>query len=97
MMAMLWHVRNTWPASAWFSLNIYRKWNILAVQGGEITVQSNEWVLQGDLLSIIIYVLGVIPLIRALHHHILESEHQWKRDNLQVWYKDDYALAYNFA
>ena len=67
---MLWAVWHEWPSGAQVTFNCYRHWATLVVQdSGEGSVHflhSKEGVTQGDPLAMIVYGIGVLPLIRKL-------------------------------
>ena len=68
--AMLWAVRYEWPNGAQFTYNCYRHWSTLVVRntedGSGHFLHSKEGVTQGDLLAMIAYGIGILPLIRVL-------------------------------
>eukprot|EP00957_Ditylum_brightwellii_P131615 10037849-Ditylum_brightwellii.AAC.1 len=64
-MAMLWHVRHVWPSGCRYAFNTYRHWKILVVRGGKC-LYSKEGVTQGGPLAMILYALGVLPIIDHL-------------------------------
>ena len=72
---MLWAVRHEWPGGAQFTFNCYRHWATLVARntldGSGHLFHRKEGVTQGDLLAMITYVIGVLPLIRDLRraHH----------------------------
>ena len=78
--AMLLHARVLWPRCARFLFNTYRGWSMLIVRGASECLYSKEGVTQGDPLSMFMYAIGTLPLIRSLHNPSL-----WT----QVWYADD--------
>ena len=78
--AMLLHARVFWPQCARFLFNTYRGWSMLIVRGASECLYSKEGVTQGDPLSMFMYAIGTLPLIRSLHNPSL-----WT----QVWYADD--------
>ena len=41
--------------------------------------------MQGDALVTIFYGLGVLPIIQAPQNYVLDLEHHWHCDSLQVW------------
>ena len=82
---MIWDVRNEWPSGAQFTFNCYRNWATLVLRNAEDgSVQflhRKEGMTQGYHLTMIVYGIGVLPLIRYLwdeHPHIT-----------QTWYADD--------
>ena len=68
--AMLWYVSHEWPSGAQFTFNCYRHCSTLVVRdirdGSFHFMHSKEGVTQGDPLSMIAYIIGVLPLIREL-------------------------------
>ena len=64
---MLWAVRFKWPSGAWFAFNCYRHWYTLVIRAGYGPghfLFSKEGVTQGDTLEMVVYGLGITPLIR---------------------------------
>ena len=78
--AMLLHARVLWPRCARFLFNTYRGWSVLVLKGSSTFLYSKEGVTQGDPLSIFMYAIGTLPLIRSLH-----NPGHWT----QLWYADD--------
>ena len=70
--AMLWAVWHKWPSGAQFTFNCYRHWATLVVRDtGDRSghfLHSKEGVTQGYPLTMIAYVIGVLPLIRELRN-----------------------------
>jgi len=77
--ALLWNVRILWPRCSRFIFNTYQGWAALVVRGSEESLFSREGVTQGDPLSMFLYAIGTIPLIRSLNGF----------DVRQIWYADD--------
>ena len=75
------NVRTICPALAPILINTYRSPGSLFVNG--TTIQSVEGTTQGDPLGMVMYAIGVQPLIR----HLDSSRTQ------QVWYADDSAAG----
>ena len=75
--AMLWGVRHERPSGAQFTFNCYRHWAMIVVRdtgdGSGHFLHSKEGVTQGDPLAMIVYVIGVLPLIRELRNAHPES------------------------
>ena len=75
---MLWAVRHEWPSGAHFAFNCYRHWATLVIRAGNGTghlLHRKEGVTQGDPLAMIIYGLGILPLICDLpsaHHRVTQ-------------------------
>ena len=66
---MLWTVRHRWPAGARFAFNCYKHWaQLLLRQPGEtpFTILSREGFTQGDPLSVVLYVITLVPLAEEL-------------------------------
>ena len=78
--AMLLHVRVLWPRCARYLFNTYSGWSMLIVRGASECLYSKESVTQGDPLSMFMYAIGTLPLIRSLH-----NPSRWT----QIWYADD--------
>ena len=77
--AVLWNARIMWPRCSKFIFNTYRGWALLVVADGKSIVFSREGVTQGDPLSMFLYAVGTLPLIRKLN----------SSEVTQVWYADD--------
>jgi len=75
-MITLWNARVLCPWCSCFLFNTYRGYVRLFVQGSDQAVLSKEGVTQGDLLSMMMYTVAIIPLICSL-----EDSHQW----IQNW------------
>ena len=64
---MLWVVHHEWASGAQFTFNCYNHWYTIVIWdkwwGGHF-LYSKMGITQRDILSIILYSLGVIPLIR---------------------------------
>ena len=78
--ALLWNAHILWPHCSRFLFNTYRGWAVLFVRGSTEYLYSREGVTQGDPLSMILYAIGILPLIRSL-----KDPSRWT----QVWYADD--------
>ena len=83
---MLWDVRNEWPSGAKFTFNCYRHWATLVVRnikdGSGHFLHSKEGLTHGDPLAMIVYGIGVLPLISDLrrdHPHVTQP---WYTDNM---------------
>ena len=73
---MLWAVLNKWPSGAKFILNLYCHW--ATRDGSGHFLHSKEGVTQGDPLTMIAYVIRVLPLIRDIqrsHPHVTQPWH----------------------
>lgn len=89
---MLWTVRHEWPAGARFAFNCYRHCSILVIRGDIhhcVFLLSQEGVTQGDPLAMILYGLGLLPLIRQLKAEFPDVE--------QPWYADDAGAGGTFT
>ena len=58
----------------------YRGWAPLFTKGTSTILYSQEGVTQGDTLSMLVYAIGNLPLIRTLKN---------PRHGIQIWYADD--------
>ena len=67
-LAILWNTRVLWPRCSRYVFNTYRGWAPLVMKGSSSLLYSKEGVTQGDPLSMFIYAIGTIPLIRAIDH-----------------------------
>jgi len=63
--AMLLHACVLWPCCAHFLFNTYRGWSVLVLKGSSTFLYSKEGVTQGDPLSMFMYAVGTLPLIRS--------------------------------
>eukprot|EP00957_Ditylum_brightwellii_P053767 4073004-Ditylum_brightwellii.AAC.1 len=88
---MLWDVRHLWAMGARFAFNTYRYWRKLVQKGQDDLVMSKEGVMQGDPLSMILYVLVVLPIIKVLNKLLEVLPYLVKQ--LQEWFADDLGLA----
>jgi hypothetical protein len=89
--AALWNARILWPRCARFLFNTYRGFAFLFVQATEDTsviLLSREGVTQGDPLSMFLYSIAILPLIRRCR-----SVDDW----CQCWYADDSSAIARFA
>ena len=67
--AVLWAVRFEWPSGARFAFNFYRHWATVVIRAGDGTghlLFSKEGVTQGDPVDMVVYGMGIFPLIREL-------------------------------
>ena len=88
---MLYVVRHEWAAGAMFTFNCYKRYPTLILRGlnGDYTlIHSKEGVTQGDPLSMYVYALSVLPLIRAAR-----DANPWV---VQSWFADDSAGGADF-
>ena len=90
--AMLWAVRHEWPSGAQFTFNFYHHWAMLVVwdtgDGSGHFLQIKEGVTHGEPLAMIVYGIGVLPLIRELR-----NAHPYAT---QPWYADDMGAGGTF-
>jgi hypothetical protein len=65
--AMLWNVRHRWSEGARFAFNCYHHFLILVVRNNDEHTASffdgQEGVSQGDLLSMLLYGVALLPLV----------------------------------
>ena len=82
--ALLWNTRILWPRASWFIFNTYRGWSPLIMKNCNTVLYSQEGIVQGDPMSMFIYAIATIPLIRELED---------SPSCTQVWYVDDSSVA----
>ena len=88
---MLWTIRHEWPAGARFTLNCYCHHGTLlcsAPDGTSFKIPSRAGITRCDLLVMLIYDGGLMPMVRQLkevHPHAV-----------QPWYADDAGSADHF-
>jgi hypothetical protein len=78
--AILWNSRILWPHCSRFIFNTYRGWVPLIMKESNELLYSKEGVTQGDPLSMFLYAVGTLPLIRLLDRPDQGS---------QIWCADD--------
>ena len=78
--ALLWNVRILWPRAARFIFNTYHGWSALVLRDSDERLFSREGVTQGDPISMFLYAVGTLPLIR-----LLKDTTRY----VQIWYADD--------
>ena len=86
--AMLWTVRHRWANGSTFAFNSYRHASICVVRRpGEPAyfLQGKEGTTQGDVLSMVLYGLTLVPMAETLR--------RLAPSVLQPWYADDAAMA----
>ena len=76
----LWNARVLWSRCSRYLFNTYRGYALLLLQDSDKTLLSKEGVTQGDPLSMMLYAVAVLPLIRSL-----KAPGKW----IQNWYADD--------
>jgi hypothetical protein len=88
--AALWNARQQWRSCARFLFNTYRSYSLLVIRssaapGTGTIMLSREGVTQGDPLSMFMYGIAILPLIRRCKME--------EPDSTQVWYADDSSAA----
>jgi hypothetical protein len=88
--AALWNARQKWPSAARFLFNTYRGYSLLVIRssaasGAGTIMLSREGVTQGDPMSMFLYAIAILPLIRRCTMN--------DPDCRQVWYADDSSAA----
>ena len=78
------NARVLWPRCLWFLFNTYHGYAALFLQGSSDYSLSKEGVTQGDPLSMMLYAVAILPLIRAL-----KSPKRW----IKNCYADDSACV----
>ena len=85
---MLWAFWNEWPSGAQFTLNCFCQWATLVVRdtgdGSGHFLHSKEGVTQGDPLAMIVYGIGVLPLIRELRNAHPRVTQPWYADDAEA-------------
>ena len=64
--ATLWNARVLWLRCSRFLFNSYRGYATLLIQGSDHFLPSKEGVTKGDPMSMMLYAVAVLPLIRSL-------------------------------
>ena len=82
--AAIWNARVLWSRCSRYVFNAYRGCAFLFVCGSNLKLLSKEGVTQGDPLAMLVYGLGLLPLIR-----ILKEPAKWK----QNFYADNGACC----
>ena len=91
-LGMLWTVQHLWSSGDHFIVNCYCHWSLLVLRNGNGTdsiLYSREDVKQRDPIVIIVYGIGILPLINNLKRAI--------PDITQPWYADDAVYLGTFA
>ena len=86
-LAILWNTRVLWSRCFRYIFNMYRGWALLVMKGSSSLLYSKEGVTQGDSLSMFVYAIGTISLIRAIDH---------PSGGVQIWYADDSSACAPF-
>ena len=81
---MLCHVQQTWPASTWFSFNLYCHWKVMVLRVCSNLVHSKEEVTRGEPFDVVLYVLGVLQIVQSLKHHVDDTKQRRSWNTLQV-------------
>mmetsp|Transcript_5227 Transcript_5227/g.7776 ORF Transcript_5227/g.7776 Transcript_5227/m.7776 type:complete len:169 (+) Transcript_5227:2704-3210(+) len=96
-MALLWHVQHIWPSGSRYTFDTYCHWKILVVRNGT-NLYIKEGVTQGDPLAMVLYALGVLPIIEHLEQYCKDdTTNLCLLFLIQIWYADDSAFAGYFA
>ena len=82
--SLLWNARILRPTASQFLFNCYKGWACLVLSNYSEYIYSREGVTQGDPISMLMYAIGTIPLIRQL-----SIDNDWT----QVWYADDSSVC----
>ena len=78
--AAIWNARVLWPRCSRYLFKSYRGYSMLLIRGVEDCIYSREGVTQDAALSMQLYAIGLLPLIRSL-----KDLGKW----IQNWYADD--------
>ena len=84
LVVMLWTVRHLWLSGAHFAFNCYCSWSSLVLQNGNGTasiLHSREGVTQEYPIEMIVYMIGILPLINNLKQETPDVTHPWYADN----------------
>ena len=92
-------VRNLWPSVARFVFSCYRHWLSIVLKNGDSTaniLHSREGVIPGYPLAMIVYVIGVLPLIKRLKAaHIVVTKTRHTNDSGALSTLDKVDLYFN--
>ena len=84
----MWTVLHLWPTGAHFLLNYYFHWSSIFFlrnrNGTASFMHSKEGVTQGDPLEMIVYRIGILPLINNLRWEIPDFTHTWYAGNTRA-------------
>ena len=81
---MMWIFRHLWLSGARFVFNFYRHWSSLVLWNGDGTasfIHSKEGVTHRDPLAMIVYGIGILPLINNLKREIPDVTQPCYADN----------------
>ena len=81
---MLGTVRHLWPSGSYFLFNCHCQWSSLVFRnrnGTASILHSREGVTQGISLTMITYVIGILPLIKNLKRATPDVTQPWYADN----------------
>ena len=84
---MLWIVRHLWPSGARFVFNFYHHCSLLVLWTGNGTasiIHSREGVTQGGTIAMIVYMIGILQLIKNLKRVIPNITQPWYDDNARA-------------
>jgi hypothetical protein len=84
-------IRHEWASGARFIFNCYRHFAMLVIRTGRglfLSILSKEGVTQGDPLAMVMYGVGLLPLIRILKKAVSDVH--------QPWYADDAGAGGRF-
>ena len=83
--AALLNCRILWPRCSRFLFNTYRGYPRIFIRGTNEILLSKEGTTQGDPLAMMMYGVGVLPLIREIDN--------FSDEKVQSWYADDAACV----
>ena len=95
---MIWSIWHKWRSGAQFTFDFYRHWATLVVRytgddSGHF-LHSKEGVTQGDPLTIIVYGIEVLTLIREFQGEPPRVTHLWYADDAGAEGKFHHILAH---